>query len=206
MPSIPEEEMIWSISSDGYNYASYVNLVVTLASLSYFCLGPLTAIPAMIVGNLNLLGILLGQIPRIFLRRTLWGLFLAYTNLILFFLFIMPMMASLHQVHEASGRNGDIIDLKQIGRAFKAYSVANDGVYPPLSDIPGRLMWNSEEVCPEFLKEPLWFMCSRSPVWQDRTRRIENTCDFTAVPTFLNCLLQHAVIQSVRRQNSFFDT
>ncbi len=169
-------DFIPSTPPEGYGRAGDVNLVVTLACLSYFCTGPLTAFPAMVLGHLNLHCILRGKAPRTHLTRTLWGLFLAYTNLALFFLFFMPMMAILSQVHEASGRNLCIQHLKDMGGAFKAFSAAHNGAYPKLSDVPGQLMCAPDGICPEFVKEPFWFVCVRSPMMQERNKRHMESC------------------------------
>ena len=59
-------------------------------------------------------------------------------------------------------------NLKQCGLVLKLYAnEAPDQLFPPLSPLPGNLMWDKETVYPEYLTDPLILVCpAEKAKWQ----------------------------------------
>ena len=137
---------------------------VVLGALSYVCMGPLVAIPTVILGHLGRSrvkrsgGALRGR------GLALAGLLLGYANILI----VAAAMSWYAYLFAAAVRSkGGMLDgggcqgnLKQIGLALKMYANESKGqFYPPLAKEPGRLMFAPAAVYPEYLSDPRTLVC-----------------------------------------------
>jgi prepilin-type processing-associated H-X9-DG protein len=149
-------------TTDGLAIASLV-----LGVLAFVCLGPVFSIP----------GVILGHMARSRIRQSggriggggmaMAGLVLGYSNILLVLVVAVLMLAAMFlpavsRANEASDRARCQNNLKQFGLVLKMYANESKGqAFPPLSKEPGRLMFDPQEVYPEYVTDPVIMLCPK---------------------------------------------
>ncbi len=140
---------------------------LTLAILSFACMGFVGAIPAVILGHVCLSKIRQGMMPPGARVMAVSGLILGYSNLALTALLViagvgMYLFSSFGLVQS---RNAAVLsscqnNLRQMALVFKMFAnESRDGMFPELSGTPGKLTPILKEIYPEYLMDPPVLLC-----------------------------------------------
>jgi prepilin-type processing-associated H-X9-DG protein len=173
MPALADEPPPLSVRTAKENdRGATTSLVLAILAL-VLCLGPLLAIPAVIIGHRSLgrirrsRGVLGGE------GLAVAGLVTGYAGMIVFAVFLIPLAGVLAAIlipvmmdaHDADLRAACQNNLKQHGYICTQHAAENKGVYPPVSAEPGRLMYaveapeGSSDVYPEYFWDLNIFYC-----------------------------------------------
>ena len=97
------------------------------------------------------------------------GLVLLYSTIVAMpvVCFIEANSIARHAGQSRSCRN----NLKHLGSVFRSFANEHKGMFPPLSTAPGCLMWERNDVYPEYLEDPRELVCP-----SDLTERLRKFC------------------------------
>ncbi len=157
-PPIPPADQMQSPRS-GLATASLV-----FGILSWCCLGPFGAIPALILGIIALVKIGNAQGKLRGTGMAITGLTLGGVLLVLLPFFAAIMLPALARARESARRSACQGQLKQMGLVYKLFANESKGQYfPELSSEPGRLMCVSKDIFPEILTDAGMLVCPSDP-------------------------------------------
>lgn len=172
VPMVPGPSQQAPPSTEGTHGLAVASLV--LGILSYFCLGPLLSIPAIITGHMALSKIKHAADSKSGKGIAIAGLILGYGNIVVVFLLFVSLLSALPAMtlpalsegRGAARRASCQNNLKQMGIVFKMFSMeSREKLYPELSSEAGRLMFANKgtnlkyPVFPEYLVDMAVLIC-----------------------------------------------
>lgn len=126
---------------------------LALGIISMCCFGPLTGIPAVILGIVALSAIAQSQGLLKGRGMAIGGIVLGAVSIVMIGIMAAIMLPALARAREAARRSSCQNNMKQVALVFKLYANENRDLWPFLSPVKGRLMFSDEKNITEYLTD-----------------------------------------------------